>query len=308
MNTKNSNIKFLAKHFNLLFLDTETTGLDPTTEKIIDLGVIGVDADGNVTEKMNSLIKLGEDETLSEEITELTHITNEMLNEKGENRQIVRRKFSELITKSIKPTLILAYNLQFDASFLAKFMLIPKGFKLNIHWMDIMTLYKEIFPYPHKLCNAIETYSLEDEVVNSHRALDDTYACFKVFEKIMETRDLEDVLEHIDVLGYNAKYGLPEYLLSSVTNGSKNKVIYVPQNQAGTDKVNDTGVVDLTYIEEEKSEYKITTFSNQFFVLKDNLDDAINYLNEQNKIVGPIYNKVVNLKTDAIEYDYLKNI
>ena len=87
MNTKNSNIKFLAKHFNLLFLDTETTGLDPTTEKIIDLGVIGVDADGNVTEKMNSLIKLGEDETLSEEITELTHITNEMLNEKGENRK-----------------------------------------------------------------------------------------------------------------------------------------------------------------------------------------------------------------------------
>ena len=99
-----------------------------------------------------------------------------------------------------------------------------------------MTLYKEVAPYPHKLEVAIPHYNLQDECVNSHRAYDDAYAALRVFEKELDTMEYDDVLRHINVFGYNAKYPLnnkAEY----VVDGKKYPVLYIPQSTYGGQKV-----------------------------------------------------------------------
>ena len=50
----NDNIKRLAKEFNLLILDTETTGFDFKNDKIIDLGVCNIHI--NLKQQSNSMV------------------------------------------------------------------------------------------------------------------------------------------------------------------------------------------------------------------------------------------------------------
>ena len=238
MKITNQKLLTLAKEFTLLCLDTETTGLDCCQCKIIDLGVATIEDDGNIKECINSLIKLKNGELLTEEITNLTHITNEMLVNDGKDRLDVQNEFKNLIANSKKPVLILAYNTQFDAGFIQNF--VDLSDVKNLHWFDIMTMYKENFAYPHKLTNAIDTYKLNDIVVNSHRAYDDTVACLKVLEKMMDddSRTLDDFYEHIDVFGYNAKWGVPKEQIYAFYGNKKCNVNYTPQGLKGGDKVN----------------------------------------------------------------------
>lgn len=297
-------LKFLAKHFNTLIFDTETTGIDPKTNQIIDLGVLRLKEDGSTEEVFNHLIKIGNDEKLSEEITNITGITQEMLDNEGISRVKARKDFSALFYNA-KPTLLMAYNTQFDAQFINRFVIVDKNKPLNVNWIDIMAFYKEEAKYPHKLCNAIETYGLQDEVQNSHRAMDDTYACFMVFKKIIENRDIEDVLEHINLFGFNANYGLPDTILNSVNNNSKNNILYVPQSQKGHNRINDTGVIDLTY-DPNETDYKVVPFGNlkaKYFSTK---EEAVAFIEEQNSLIGPLYKEIINVDTDKVVYNFLK--
>ena len=81
--------------------------------------------------------------------------------------------------------------------------------------LDLLTVYKDRHSYPHKLCNAIEVYGLQDRVVNSHRAVDDVVATVAVMEKMEEERD--DFLSYVNLFGYNPKYGLEGKPIGSVT-------------------------------------------------------------------------------------------
>lgn len=233
----NNNIKRLAKEFNLLILDTETTGLDFKNDKIIDLGVCKVDDDEKILEAVNSLIKIPEGEYLSQKITDLTHITNQMLRENGEDKKAVESKFIELMNNSDKPTLIVAYNAHFDASFILNYFNLT-SLKNNMYWLDAMTLYKEVAPYPHRLETAIEFYNLGEKCVNSHRAYDDAYACLLVLDENTKDRNYSEVLKHINVFGFNPKY-IPQEKAYYFENGTKQNVVYVPQSASGGQNVLD---------------------------------------------------------------------
>ena len=79
----------------------------------------------------------------------------------------------------------------------------------------MLTVYKDRHSYPHKLCNAIETYGLSDQVVNSHRAVDDVIATVAVTKAMEDERcDLE---RYVNLFGYNPKFGLDSKPIGSVT-------------------------------------------------------------------------------------------
>ena len=69
--------------------------------------------------------------------------------------------------------------------------------------------------YPHKLANAIEAYGLGDQVVNSHRAVDDARATVALLEAMSEERG--DLVRYIDLFGTHPKYGMNGRKISSVT-------------------------------------------------------------------------------------------
>lgn len=203
----------------IICLDTETTGLNPKTCQIIDLGVIvmkKINGEIVITNEINSLIKLQPGNKLPKEIIELTHITPEMLDKEGKTFDDVKNEFVSIL-KNDERKLIATYNAEFDLSFLRYFL---RGYKFsNMAFLDIMTVYKDRAPYPTKLNAAVTHYNLDDKVINSHRALDDTYACFEVLKEMSKEKD--DIIKYVNLFGYNPKYGTPKEAIRGV--------IYKPQ-------------------------------------------------------------------------------
>ena len=81
--------------------------------------------------------------------------------------------------------------------------------------LDLLTVYKDRHSYPHKLCNAIEVYGLSDQVVNSHRAVDDVVATVAVMKAMEQEKD--DLERYVNLFGYNPKYGVGGKPIRSVT-------------------------------------------------------------------------------------------
>ena len=114
-------------------------------------------------------------------------------------------------------TLLLAYNAHFDLSFLF-YLLLRNGNPAILKGkdkLDLLTVYKDRRPFPHKLCNAIDAYGLSGKVVNSHRAIDDVLATVAVMEAMANERD--DLDRYINLFGYNPKYGIDGKPIGSVT-------------------------------------------------------------------------------------------
>lgn len=95
-----------------IILDFETTGLSPVKNKIIEVGAIKVNRDSDNHESFSALIKIST--KLPAKITEITGITQDMLNETG---QPIEHVIPELV-KFIGDLHIVAFNAKFDMSFL----------------------------------------------------------------------------------------------------------------------------------------------------------------------------------------------
>lgn len=74
--------KLLQQFKKIVFFDTETTGLDPERDQIIELAAALVTENG-IELKIDAFCKLPEGEKIPEKIVELTHITDDMLADKG---------------------------------------------------------------------------------------------------------------------------------------------------------------------------------------------------------------------------------
>ena len=206
-----------SKYDRLVLFDTETTGLQFSRDEIIEFAAIVVerrDGVATVIQEYDELISLSPGGFVPPKIEELTGISTQDLRERGLPKTRVARDIAEMITGN---TLLLAYNAHFDLSFLYYFLLrdgdpmILKGKDK----LDLLTVYKDRHPYPHKLCSAIEVYGLQDRVCNSHRAVDDVLATLAVMEEM--EKELPDLEKYINLFGYNPKYGVDGKPIGSVT-------------------------------------------------------------------------------------------
>ena len=208
----------LFQRYDKLFLfDTETTGLRYDRDEIIEFAAVVVEAQNGkavITREYDQLITLSPGMLVPPEIVKLTGITNEDIRLKGISKTRVCRDIGEMIAGN---TLLLAYNAHFDLSFLF-YLLLRDGDPAILKGkdkLDLLTVYKDRKPYPHRLCNAIDAYGLSGEVVNSHRAVDDVIATVAVMREMeKEKADLE---RYINLFGYNAKYGIGGKPIGSVT-------------------------------------------------------------------------------------------
>ena len=209
--------KLFEKYDRLVLFDTETTGLLYNRDEIIEFAAVVVERrDGipTVIQEYDELITLSPGGFVPPKIEQLTGITTQDIRERGLPKTRVARDIAEMIQGN---TLLLAYNAHFDLSFLFYFLLrngdpmILKGKDK----LDLLTVYKDRHDYPHKLCNAIEVYGLADQVVNSHRAVDDVIATVAVMKAMEEERD--DLHCYVNLFGYNPKYGVEGKPIGSVT-------------------------------------------------------------------------------------------
>ena len=206
-----------SRYDRLVFFDTETTGLRFSRDEIIEFAAVVVERRGGkaeIIEEYDQLIALSPGGFVPPMIQELTGISNEDLREKGIPKTRLCCDIARLIGGN---TLLLAYNAHFDLSFLY-YLLLRHGDPMILKGkdkVDLLTVYKDRRSYPHKLCNAIEAYGLADQVVNSHRAVDDVIATVAVtLEMEKERADLEN---YVNLFGYHPKYGIDGKPIGSVT-------------------------------------------------------------------------------------------
>ncbi len=205
------------KYDRLVLFDTETTGLDFKRDEIIEFSAVVIDITGGcaqVTREYDNLISLTPGNTVPAMITQLTGISTQDILERGIPKEQVCRDIAEMLSGN---TLLLAYNAHFDLSFLF-YLLLRNGEPMILKGkdkLDLLTVYKDRRPYPHKLCNAIDAYNLSGKVVNSHRAIDDVLATVAVMEAMAAEKD--DLLNYVNIFGYNPKYGIDGKPIGSVT-------------------------------------------------------------------------------------------
>ena len=209
--------ELFSRYDRLVIFDTETTGLDFQNDEIIEFAAVVVELQNGQTtiiEEYDQLITLSPGKFVPPEIVQLTGITNEDIRDRGISKARLCCDIARMISGN---TLLLAYNAHFDLSFL--FYLLRRDGDIMIlkgkDKLDLLTVYKDRRSYPHKLCNAIEAYGLSDQVVNSHRAVDDVIATVAVMEEMeKEHADLE---RYVNLFGYNPKYGVDGKPIGTVT-------------------------------------------------------------------------------------------
>ena len=199
----------------IVIFDTETTGIDFDTDRIIELGAVALE-EGGERDSLNCFIHLPSGRKLPPFIVNLTGITDEALAERGVEGSEAAAGFSRLLEGAERPLLV-AYNAQFDLNFLYWFLKEQgRAELLRLPcFLDALTVYRDRRDYPHKLCNAIEAYGLEAEAVNSHRAVDDARATVRLMEKMAEEKD--DLHRYVGLFGVHPKYGLSGRRISSIT-------------------------------------------------------------------------------------------
>ena len=209
--------KLFEKYDRLVLFDTETTGLQFSRDEIIEFAAVVVECREGVPaiiREYDELVTLSPGGFVPPKIQQLTGISTQDIRERGLSKERVCRDIAEMIRGN---TLLLAYNAHFDLSFLF-YMLLRSGDPAILKGkdkLDLLTVYKDRRPYPHKLCNAIDAYGLTGKVRNSHRAVDDVVATVAVMEAMEAERD--DLLNYVNLFGYHPRFGVDGKPIGSVT-------------------------------------------------------------------------------------------
>lgn len=209
----------------VVFFDTETTGFDPVNDQIIEFAAIVCNAEEETPEQFDKYIQLEHVKEIPQKITDLTGIMPLMCAGGISEEELIRWISETLRMPPGHKALLVAHNAQFDLNFTARtFMrhmdLNQKGSTelikpfTDADYLDTLTVYKDRAGYPHKLQSAIDHYGLQDKVMNTHRAIDDTAALKAVFDAMAAERD--DLTDYVNVFGFNDRYGVEGAVLKKV--------------------------------------------------------------------------------------------
>lgn len=194
----------MKKYEKILVFDFETSGLDFKNDRVIEIGLSSCKFDKDnfkfiEESNYNEFLKI--DFPLSSKITEITGISNEMLKD-GKDEKEVSNYLYNILDEN---TLLIAYNIQFDYNFLVNMIRrnIDSNYQFKSDILDVMIIYKDHFTYPHKLNDAIKKFNID--FVQTHRALDDVRMTIEVLNRLFEK---VNIVKYINVLGYNPNYGI----------------------------------------------------------------------------------------------------
>lgn len=163
---------------SFISIDIETTGLDPRTCEIIELGAVQY-AVGVPTKKLSQLVKpMGE---IPSEITRLTGISSSMLNSAPD----IENAFVGLQTLLDNSFWIVGHNVSFDLSFIKPLLPKDKFCRLEVRVMDTAVLARILFPRLPRfsLASLVSQFNIGRK--RAHRALDDCQAAAEIYLRLI---------------------------------------------------------------------------------------------------------------------------
>lgn len=165
---------------NKIIFDIETTGLDPSKDKIIQISAVKFDTKFNVINDFDKFIKV--DFELSEFTKNLTHITDETLALNGVSENQAFDEFNEFIKDA---DVLMGHNVKkFDLNFIQKHVDYTKFSILDT--LELSRRYSKT--NKHSMNHLIQFYNI-DNCGNEHNALNDCYYELELFKKILLQRN-----------------------------------------------------------------------------------------------------------------------
>lgn len=176
-------LKLLAEHKEICIFDTETTGLNSATDRIIQIS--GIKLDTQTLEEIDRLdLYINPGYSLPPKITEITGITDEQLADKPTEDEAFPTIFAFFDGAAVG-----AYNTPFD-----------KGFMINLYARqgrtfappaecDVLEMSKDIVEKgktPNHKLGTIANYYQADEGLTFHNSMDDVIATVRVLRIFKE--------------------------------------------------------------------------------------------------------------------------
>ena len=206
---------------NLVSLDLETTGLSPGKDKIIEIGAVKTDSNGNQIEEFNSLVNPGI--LISDFIENLTGISNDDV--------LSSLKFADIVDEFqsfLDDSIIIGHNIEFDLRFLSE-----EGLKLNNKFVDTWRFSQIMLPDLLDLSLGSICNYLNINQQNAHRALSDAKFTLEVFLLLSEKyKNLDNKLQTAICNIISGKDNELFFLFNSVLNeidpNLKNNIFFSP--------------------------------------------------------------------------------
>ncbi len=199
----------------IVVLDVETTGLNTSTDEIIEIGAVRIE-NGKEVAEFSQLINPGN--PLPDKIVEITGITTAMLRDMPKLEDVAP-EFARFIDGAV----LAAHNASFDMAFIKR-MLALIGLEFEFPVIDTLALARNLYPQSknHKLGTLCKL--LDISLANAHRAVHDARATglmlLKSLEKLQERRQL------IMLSDLNSAFGTD-------AGGEAYHIILLAKNQTG---------------------------------------------------------------------------
>ena len=183
----------------VVVFDVESTGVDTTSDEIIQLAAIRLNPDGSIAEKFMKYVKAGKSVGQSKLVH---HISDEMLAAQGEEPEKVFGEFAEFVGDCT----VVGHNVNYDISILRSEME-RKGLepiKLRAYY-DTLDIFRRFYPVlkNHKLEFLGEHFNVSHK--SSHDAFDDICATgellmYAIREKLLPTREArcQETARHLE--------------------------------------------------------------------------------------------------------------
>lgn len=173
-----------------LVIDTETTGLDPLRDRIVELAA--VNSDHSEVAQFTALCDPGV--KISLEAMACHHITEDMILERLKPDEVYSQMSNAM---QITPeTVFVAHNVQFDKGFISQL----EGCNPEQRWICTYVCAKHLWPEAPGFSNQMLRYWLCIEVdipegLYPHRALYDCIVTRGILERMLTLKTLEELVE-----------------------------------------------------------------------------------------------------------------
>ncbi len=168
-------------------VDTETTGLSPDWDELIEIGAVKY-CNGEEVDRFQSLIQPSFGPNIDPFIINLTGITPAMLENAPKAKEVLEQ-FDQFLNGEI----IVGYNVNFDINFLYDNYVKYLGKPFKNDFIDVMRMARKLFPdlQHHRLFDMVIQYGIDQDC--AHRALADVLTTHECYVRIHD-----DVLQKFD--------------------------------------------------------------------------------------------------------------
>ncbi len=185
-------------------IDTETTGLDPQYDKIIEMAAIKI-RDGKEVARYETLVN--PEQPIDDFITDLTGITNEELSTAPVAGDCLP-DFVDFIGEDI----VVGHNVHFDINFICDALLACGYAPIKNDFVDTLRLSRRVRPdlEHHRLCDMAAAYGVPQPV--AHRSLADCQTAIGVLDALAA----DAAAREIDLQARKKHYGASASKVSDI--------------------------------------------------------------------------------------------